>query len=55
MNKFVLAISAVLLATSLTAQEQKKAWNFDLDPAGALSKGFTVCPGTGGQKLRIYL
>ncbi|MBI2505097.1 MAG: DUF1080 domain-containing protein [Candidatus Latescibacteria bacterium] len=41
MSTLVLAISAVLLATSLTAQEQKKVWSFDLDPAGALPKGFT--------------
>lgn len=41
MSKLALAISAVLLAISLAAQEQKKTWNFDLDSLGTLPKGFT--------------
>ena len=41
MRKVVVVLGVALLASIVTAQNGKKAWNFDADKTGAIAKGFT--------------
>lgn len=41
MRKVVVALGMSLLAASVVAQKAQKAWNFDADTPGAVTRGFT--------------